>query len=355
MSAARVGGAVFLGLLVGALPAYGVPTAIVAIASVWLGLDAILAWLASNADTPLLVHAVRSAEARSGVLPVAIVLALAGGGVAYGVAFLLVPRAARPAYRLPDHAPGWVHAVERVAARYGHPRSPSPWDRLRFHRVRGKLLADPAARLVAELGGEGEHSLGSVLDVGAGWGQLALFLLELGRACVVRGLDWDRRKIDAAVRAASGDAAAHALAGSFAVGDVREAPLEPADTVLLVDLLHYFRPEEQDALLDRAAAAVLPGGRIFVREADPERGLRSWVTRLEEALFTSLAVNRGERVRFRPALELVRRLEASGLECEVIHAWGGTPFSNVLIVGRRGGGTHRASSTGTCGRSSAGP
>jgi SAM-dependent methyltransferase len=340
VSAVRVGGAVFVGLLAGALPLLVVPTALVAAASLWFGLDALLAWVVSFADAPLLVHAVGAAEAKLGVLPVGLALATVGGIVGAGGAKLVVKPARRLAYRLPDDAPAWIHAVERVATRYADPQSASPWDRVRFHHIRGKLLADPAGMLIAELAGDAPAALGAVLDIGAGRGQLALLLLELGRAREVRGVDWDRQKIEAGSRAALVQGP---LCASFSVGDAREAPFSPADTVLLIDLLHYFRPAEQDAILDRAAAAVLPGGRLLVREADPARGLRSWATWLEEGVFTLLRVNRGERVRFRPAVEIVQRLESSGLACETLRAWGKTPFSNVLVVARRapGGSTRQ--------------
>jgi hypothetical protein len=105
--------------------------------------------------------------------------------------------------------------------------------------------------------------------------------------------------------------------------------------VMLIDVLHYFTIEEQDALLARAAAAVRAGGRLVVREADTERGWRSAVTLLEERVFTAARFNRGERVRMRPAREIAARLVEAGLACEVRPAWGRTPFSNVLIVGRR--------------------
>jgi SAM-dependent methyltransferase len=216
-----------------------------------------------------------------------------------------------------------VAAVERVAARYASADSPRAAERALFHWVRTKLLGDPVAKLVAEL------ASGSLLDVGTGRGQLPLLLLLLGRVSRVRGVDWDARKIAAAARAAEG------LDASFARGDARTAPLEPSDTVLLIDLLHYFTVEEQDAILDRAAAAVRPGGRILVREADADAGWRSVTTLWEERLFTLLRVNRGERLRFRPARELAARIEAAGLACEIRPASAGTPFSNVLVVGRR--------------------
>jgi SAM-dependent methyltransferase len=321
-SARRVAGAVALGLFVGALPLYGAGTAVIVVASLWFGLDGVLAWVVSCADSPLFFHATRDIEVR------------AGAWVALAFTATVVARRARPRlpYRLAEGAPDWVKAVERVATRYALPQSSRPRDRVLFHHIRGKLLADPAARLVAELGGEEPLALGSVLDIGSGRGQVAILLLELGRATSVRGLDWDRRKIESAVRASG---AQPQLDATFAVADARTAPLEPADTVLLVDLLHYFLPEEQDAILDRAADAVAPGGHILVREADADRSLRSLVTWLEERLFTFLRVNRGERVRFRAAADFVRRLESRGLACETRRAWGRLPFSNVLIVGHR--------------------
>jgi SAM-dependent methyltransferase len=224
---------------------------------------------------------------------------------------------------LPFDAPPCVTAVERVAGRYASPASPRAVERALFHWVRTKLLGDPVAKIVAEL------ASGSLLDVGTGRGQVPLLLLLLGRVSRVRGIDWDAAKIAAASRAAEG------LDASFLQGDARTAPLEPCDTVLLIDVLHYFTVAEQDAILDRAAAAVRPGGRILVREADATAGWRSLATFWEERLFTSLRVNRGERLRFRPARDLVRRLEVAGLSCEVRPAWAGTPFSNVLVIGRR--------------------
>src|SRR5262249_31323494 len=101
------------------------------------------------------------------------------------------------------------------------------------------------------------------------------------------------------------------------------------------DLLHYFKIEEQNAIVDRAARAVRPGGRLLVRDADAERGWRSFATLVEERIFTALRFNRGERVRFRPARGIVERLARSGLKCRVLPAWGKTPFANVLIVGQR--------------------
>jgi SAM-dependent methyltransferase len=243
--------------------------------------------------------------------------------VVFAVRAVLPRPAPRRAYALPADAPPWVLAVERVATRYGSPASARPTDRLHFHWVRTKLLGDPATELVARF------ASGTLLDVGAGRGQLSLLLLFLGRVSSVHGIDWDARKVAAAVRAAEG------LNAAFVCADARDAPFPPADTVLVVDVLHYFTVQEQDAILARAAAAVRPGGLLLVREADADAGWRSAVTLWQERIGTLLRLNRGERVRLRPARELATRIEAAGLRCEQQSAWGRTPFSNVVLVGRR--------------------
>jgi SAM-dependent methyltransferase len=314
----RAAAAVALGLLAGAPPLAAVRLAALPLVCIWCQLDARIA-----VGGALLALALR----RLFPLPPLAGAAAVAGAVLLVLAILaILPRPAPPPpYALPATAPPWIAAVERVAMRYASPLSPRPLERVRFHWVRWKMLADPAAQLVAEL------ASGTLLDVGAGRGQLAVLLLELGRVTRARGVDWDAGKIAAAERAARG------LDASFVRADARAAAFEPSDTVLVVDLLHYFAIDEQDALLVRAADAVLPGGRLLVREADAAAGWRSAVTLLEERVFTFLRVNRGERVRFRRASEIVARLEAAGLRCEVRSASGGTPFSNVLVVGERVG------------------
>ena len=213
------------------------------------------------------------------------------------------------------------HAIERTARRFQRAAA----KRSDYYFARGKLLGDPATKAIAALG-----PLGFVLDLGCGRGQLAVLALEAGSASKVRGVDWDEAKVAFARRAAEGQDAA------FEAGDVRAVEGDPVDTVLLVDVLHYFSKDVQDALLVRAARLVKPGGRLVLREADTGRGLRSLTTRVQEGIGTWARVNVGERVLFRDVeKELVPILEAEGFSCNVTPCWGKTPFSNVLLVARR--------------------
>jgi SAM-dependent methyltransferase len=312
----RAAVAVALGFAAGAPPFAVLRMGIVFLACIWFQLNALLAagaWLAAFVALRFLPLSARQ-------------IGLSGAAIVVGILALvsILPRPLpRPPYRLPPDAPPWIAAIERVAMRYASPVSPRSRDRMKFHWVRGKLLGDPVAKLVARV------ASGSLLDMGTGRGQLPVLLLELGRISSARGFDWDDDKISDARAAAQG------LNASFVVADARTATLETADTVLLIDLLHYFTIEEQDAILERAAAAVRPGGRILVREADGDAGWRSVVTLLEEQFFTRVGMNRGERVCFRPARDTVARLEAAGLRCEVQRAWGKMPFSNLLLIGKR--------------------
>lgn len=366
--------AVALGLFIGSQPIFGCHTPIVLFVCLWFGLDAAICWVAANISNPFFAPFLLTAEVQVGALArtgkliridnefavlglwgfvkefggyialgapiLGAALAAVGGGVTYSfIAYRRrrSPGQKRPRYRLPENAPPWVKAVERVASRYAPPDNGTPAQKTRFHYVRHKLLADPIAKLIADIAGDTKAALGSVLDIGTGAGQLPILLIELDRATGAFGVDWDKAKIEDAKRAAAGrpESDIAALDAEFARGDARDAELRDADTVLLIDLLHYFRIDEQDAILRRAAARVRPGGRILVREADTEQGWRSFVTLLEERIFTALRFNRGERVRFRPSRELTAILTEAGFTCETRPAWGATPFSNVLIIGTR--------------------
>lgn len=214
-----------------------------------------------------------------------------------------------------------VEVIDRTAQRFARAVA----RRSTYHYVVGKLRRDPATRAIAELG-----PLGEVLDLGCGRGHLALYLLESGAAKSVRGFDWDEEKIALAQRAGDG------LDASFSALDVRDADVEPADTVLLVDVLHYLHPGAQDALLARAADLVRPGGRLVLRDATSGYGWRSAFTLFVEWISTLIRFNVGERVALRHvARELVPVLEKKGLTCNVEPCWDGTPFANVLVVATR--------------------
>jgi uncharacterized protein (DUF2062 family) len=345
LTPARAAASVAVGLAIGVTPLWGFHLPLVLAVCLPLRLDAPVAYLAANISIPIIAPFLTMAEVEIGAflltgqaLPMDLALvrargagllvkevalgtlvfspsmALVGGTLAFFVVRLARGAAAPVAQSELDLA------LDRVAARYATKGS-----RAAYHYVRSKLAGDPIARRVAGLGAT--DALGDVIDAGCGRGQLGVLLLELGVAAHVTGFDWDEKKLAIATRAAEG------LSAIFRNGDLREPIAEPADTALLIDVLHYLTSAEQDAVLRNVARA---GRRlVLVRELDPDRGWRSTVTRLQEAVTTGLGYNRGARVNVRPIRELTQVLEAEGFAVEVSPCWGATPFSNVLIVGRR--------------------
>jgi uncharacterized protein (DUF2062 family) len=330
-----------IGLAIGVTPVYGAHLLLVLLVCVPLGLDAPVAYLAANISIPPIAPFLALAEVEIGSWVVtghalaldvgtlktlgawafarelvvgtmlfAPAMAFAGAAVAY--ASMSLVRAARP-------KTAFESAVDRVAERYAKGR------RSAFYYARGKMLGDPVVRRVFELAMS--EPFGEVTDVGSGRGQLAMLLLETHGATKVTGFDWDAAKVRDAERAAEG------LDASFEACDMRTYPIAPCDTALLVDVLHYLTSEEQDALLVRVARAAKK--RILVRDLDPDRGLRSFLTRAQEGVTTALRYNRGARVLVRPIACITRVLEAEGFEVEVEPCWEGTPFANVLVIATR--------------------
>ncbi len=351
LTPARAAGSVAVGLLVGVTPLWGLHFWIVLAICVPLRLDVPIAYLAANISLPFIAPFLSIAEIEIGArvltgrfLPLtrdelarqcvkpflmeillgtavfAPFMALCGGSITFGVASALARRKRAPSK--------WLDVFERVAARYG--ASAEGWRRrVTLGYVRSKLANDPVAGAILDLAGD--RGLGEVTDVGCGRGQLALVLLEAGRAERVAGFDWDEAKVKEATRAAS-DLPARFCAGDFASAD---ATIEACDTALLVDVLHYLTSDEQDALLARVAEAAR--ARVIVRDLDPDRGWRSTVTRVQEAVTTFVRFNRGARVHVRPIAAMTTVLGACGFDAEVTPCWAGTPFANVLLVATRRG------------------
>jgi SAM-dependent methyltransferase len=208
-------------------------------------------------------------------------------------------------------------AARDVAARY---RS-----RPAHYYVRSKLKIDPVSRALHVLG-ENEP-FGSVVDVACGRGQVGLLLRVSSLATSLVGFDWDAGKV-----ANANDAAAGLEGVRFEQGDVREVTVPAADTVLLIDILHYLTREEQDDLLVRCARAAKK--RVIVRDVDPDQGASSLLTHGWEWVTTTLGYNRGARVSPRSFAEITAVLEREGLHVsrELCSAKG---MSNVLLVARR--------------------
>lgn len=330
-SARRLGLSVGLGLFIGCLPVYGLHLPLCLAVCLPLRLDAVAAYLAANVSNPLLAPFLLFASAQLGSLllsgapleldleslsaihPADIAASTALGSVVLGVCLGVTGGALAGLLARRKAVPDAVdEAIARTVARYRHaPRG----DR---YYVRYKLKLDPVLREIAALG-----SLGDVVDVGAGRGQLGVCLFELGLVRSLAGCDHDAHKVELA-RAALPEA-------RISVDSAESYAFPQADTILLVDVLHYLPPEAQDQVLGRAAGVLQNGGRLLIREVeDARRG--SALTRSFERIGLLFGVNRGQSFSFRPLAEITASLTRLGFICERRDASSGTPLSNALVI-----------------------
>ena len=209
--------------------------------------------------------------------------------------------------------------------------------------VRGKLRRDPLYFGLLRRGVLPDG--GRLLDLGCGRGIL-FALLVAARERAARGEwrpDWPeppqdlllhgiegRPKTAEAARRALGDAAVIETADLAEVG-----ALPPARAVLLLDVLHYLPAVAQEELLAKAATAVEPGGVLLIRDADAAGGARFTATRLQERLSALARGHWRQRFHYRSAAEWRALLERQGLTVTIEGLAEGTPYANVLIVGRR--------------------
>jgi SAM-dependent methyltransferase len=199
--------------------------------------------------------------------------------------------------------------ASRIAARY-----PSAF--LRAY-VRAKVRIDPVYAAVFDRIGDSTDPL---LDVGCGAGILAAYLRTRGFAAPIHGIDHDERKVSVA------SSVVHDA--TFEVADAR-CPIAHHGTVVLLDLLHYFRSGDQETILASAANAKT----VIIRDAVRDGSWRYRLTYAQETFSRAVRWLRAERLHFQTRDEIVRPF--ASFEAEVVPLYGRTPFNNYLFVFRR--------------------
>lgn len=200
----------------------------------------------------------------------------------------------------------------------------APWSTRWFLRLRWWLT--PYRKMTSHLPAEG-----SVLDLGCGHGLFAFAAAEGSPGRVVIGIDHDAARVDMAR-----EAARDLPRLSFATGDILHPPEGMYAAVALIDLLHYFTPLDQERLLRNAFDQLQSGGRLIVREVDPQHGPSSLLNRFYETIVTTIGFTRTrkEGFHFRTPREWEALMERCGFRAT------STPlsfflFADVLFVGEK--------------------
>jgi trans-aconitate methyltransferase len=218
-----------------------------------------------------------------------------------------------------SHASAHDAACSRVAAQFAE-----RW--LRIYAGR-KLRSDPIYQTTFKLlQGSGQP----LIDIGCGVGLLAFYLRERHFLAPITGLDCDPRKI-ARARLVAKPSYGNL---SFIEQDVCE-PIAGSGNVALFDVLHYLRPNDQMALLERLAARVAPGGMLIVRDSPRAHNLRFWLTWLTEHFAQATSWNMKVKLHFPTRDNICGVFAKSDFSRQVAPLWGRTPFNNHLFVFRR--------------------
>jgi 2-polyprenyl-6-hydroxyphenyl methylase/3-demethylubiquinone-9 3-methyltransferase len=162
-----------------------------------------------------------------------------------------------------------------------------------------------------------------VLDVGAGHGLFAVLALEAG-ATAVTALEPDLRKTLSSfrhprIRFVAG--LVDAVEGSF-------------DLVSLFDVLYRVPLADRDRLLGALRERLRPGGRLLIKELDPERRLKSGWNRAQEWVSDRfLGITLGHGLHYETTARLLERLTTNGFErCVVEDIGSGYPHAHVAYT-----------------------
>jgi uncharacterized protein (DUF2062 family)/trans-aconitate methyltransferase len=212
---------------------------------------------------------------------------------------------------------------------------------VQWELVRGKLLHDPVYMALLEEGALPRQGL--LIDLGCGRGNLLSLLAaasglhRAGRWPAGRTAPPELALLGVERRPRLAAVAARALAGLAEVreGDLADFAPPPCRAAVLLDVLHYLSATKQAAIIERAAAALEPGGVLVVREADAALGWRFFATRVAERA-SALARGRWrQRFHYRSAAAWEDLLRGLGLATTRTPMWAGTPYGNVLISARK--------------------
>lgn len=124
---------------------------------------------------------------------------------------------------------------------------------------------------------------GLIYDLGCGYGFASHMLHWSAIDRRIIGVDYDEDKIATAQAVHLGDKGIR-----FEAADLRSYSLQPANAILITDVLHYMLPEDQEALLKRCITALCDGGVLIIRDGVIELKERQKRTALTEVFSTRI-------------------------------------------------------------------
>jgi len=174
-----------------------------------------------------------------------------------------------------------------------------------------------------------------VVEVGCGHGLLAVSIAVARPGVHVRAVDVDSRKLGAARRAAR-RAGVEERVQVEEVGPRWQPPEHTAEVVLVGDVLYLLDDRELRRWLRGVHRALVPEGRLVVKELDAAPGRRTQLATAQERWAVErLGITVGATVRFRAAHRWRELLESAGFEVHGMSQPRAGWHRHVLFVARR--------------------
>ena len=178
---------------------------------------------------------------------------------------------------------------------------------------------------------------GRILEVGCGHGLLSLYLALCGSDRRVIGVDVDGAKV-AEARAATGRLEpADSADVDFATVPPGWLPEEPADGIVIADVLYLLETDAQRRLLKACAGCLAPGGVLVVKETALQPGWKFRWNTIQETLSTRVLriTAGGGGLHFVAPATMATWLADEGLLLSGRALDRGYPWPHHLLVGRR--------------------
>jgi 2-polyprenyl-3-methyl-5-hydroxy-6-metoxy-1,4-benzoquinol methylase len=168
---------------------------------------------------------------------------------------------------------------------------------------------------------------GFILDLGCGYGVATHWLAQFTDGRNFLGLDYDENKIRVAQRTAP-----ESTRIKFEAGDILNCDYPACDTILLLDVLHYWTPKKQQLILNKARLALRSGGKLILRDAARAENSAHHRVTFWEKIATGFGHNQTvEGLHFRTRAELETMLRQAGFAKFEIKPGAGRD-SNVLLI-----------------------
>ena len=175
--------------------------------------------------------------------------------------------------------------------------------------ARFKLKSDPMFADLPEILEERSDTIRTILDIGCGYGVPGCWCLEYCKNAKLVGLDPDAERIRVAALA-MGDRADLMPNMASELPDLRD----PADLVLLLDMLHYLDDDSVKKLFANCFAVMASDGLLVIRYVIyPKERAVSWFWKVEDMRTKS----GGGAAHYRKSEDMAELLEGAGFTVEM--------------------------------------